>query len=115
LSVIGEITPPVLYGLCVLVVSLKQQREIEHRVSLVRRGVQRPAQTIDSQLLIGPVRPAGQKGYTSPGHAAEPPVKLLSAELSNSIVIASIVAHGDTPLSSGSAETRLILPPPLSR
>jgi hypothetical protein len=100
----------------VLVVSLKQQREIEHRVGLVRRGVQRPAQTIDSQLLIGPVRPAGQKGYTSPGHAAEPPVKLLSAELSNSIgVIASIVAHGDTPLSSGSAETRLILPALLSR
>jgi hypothetical protein len=38
------------YGLRVLVVSLKQQREIEHRVGLVRRGVQRPAQTIDSQL-----------------------------------------------------------------
>jgi len=47
LSVIGKIAPPVLGGLPVLVVSLKQQREIEHRISVFRRGVQRPAQTID--------------------------------------------------------------------
>jgi hypothetical protein len=47
LSVIGKIAPPVLRGLRVLVVSLKQQREIEHRISVFRRGVQRPAQTID--------------------------------------------------------------------
>jgi len=47
LSVIGKIAPPVLRGLRVLVVSLKQQREIELRISVFRRGVQRRAQTID--------------------------------------------------------------------
>jgi hypothetical protein len=47
LSVIGKISPPVLRGLRVLVVSLKQQREIEHRIDVGRRGSQRHAQTID--------------------------------------------------------------------
>jgi Mg-chelatase subunit ChlI len=43
----GEIAPPLLGRLCVLVVSLKQQREIEDRVGVVRRGMQRMVQTID--------------------------------------------------------------------
>ena len=47
LSVFGEITPPILRRLRVLVVSLEQQREVEHRVGISRGGVQRTAQTID--------------------------------------------------------------------
>ena len=47
LSILAEIAPPVLRGLRVLVVSLKQQREIEYRIGISRRGVQRNAQTID--------------------------------------------------------------------
>ncbi len=38
LSVICEIAPPVLRRLRVLVVSLKHQREIKHRIGVVWRG-----------------------------------------------------------------------------
>jgi hypothetical protein len=37
LSVIGEIALPILRGLRVLVVPLKEQREIEDRVGIIRR------------------------------------------------------------------------------
>jgi hypothetical protein len=47
LSIIGKIAPPVLRSFRVFVVALKQQREIKHRIRVVRRGVQRLAQTID--------------------------------------------------------------------
>jgi hypothetical protein len=47
LSVIGKVVPPVLRRLRVLVVSLKQQREIKHRIGVFWRGSQRPAQTLD--------------------------------------------------------------------
>jgi hypothetical protein len=38
LTIIREIVPPILRGLRVLVVSLKQEREIENRISVSRRG-----------------------------------------------------------------------------
>ena len=54
-----EVAPPVLRGLRVLVVSLEQEREIEHRIGVGRRGA-----GIRSRPLAGPARRAGQKDCT---------------------------------------------------
>src|SRR5262249_30681707 len=77
LSVIGEITPPVLRRLCMLVVSLKQQCEIEHCISVVRRGSQRTAQTIDCSFRpalfvqqVGKVVPSLRERRISAGRSA---------------------------------------------
>lgn len=50
IDVVGEIAPPVLRGLRVLIVSLKQEREIEHRIGVGRYGSQCPTQTSDCRV-----------------------------------------------------------------
>jgi|ERR1700747_3194824 hypothetical protein len=78
LSIIGEILPPVFRSFRVLVASLKQEREIEYRINVGRRGSQRLAQAIDGgfrpTLLVqqvGEVVPSFRKHWVSARRRAD--------------------------------------------